>query len=187
MNCQSCGQREATIHLVEMIDGQRVSQWLCDICASTPREEDPEDEEFGFGRKEDPADGEEEGYSLASFLGQVFEPQDGPSASTPAVCPSCGYTLDKFRRTNRLGCPRCYDAFRQPLLSILGHLHRHVSHLGKSPVRENSGPSLSAALKRTRIALEKAIAAEDFEKAARLRDEIQKLESGGAGQGAPGP
>ena len=82
-----------------------------------------------------------------------------------------------FRKTNLLGCPACYDAFRGPLLSILSHLHRHVSHLGKAPGSIDDGTDRPGLLSRTRVALEKAIAAEDFEKAARLRDEIQRLEA----------
>jgi len=181
MTCQRCGKRDATVHLVEMVDSRRVSRWLCDVCAGRAPENDPEDKGYGFGAHADASGGDEESYSLASFLGQMFEPTGKPPEGGVTTCPSCRYTLDQFRGTNRLGCPRCYDAFRGPLLSILGHLHRHASHLGKVPGHGKSPTSRTGALKRARVALEKAIAAEDFEKAARLRDEISRLEISGDG------
>jgi len=183
MTCQHCGQRDATVHLVELVDGKRTSQWLCPVCAGRPGDQQGGDPWFDSDGNDDRHSGDEETESLASFLGQVFEPIDGDAASDLPACSACGYTLDQFRRTNRLGCPRCYEAFRSPLLSILSHLHRHVSHLGKIPGHHGAKSSLSGAIGRTRVALEKAIAAEDFEKAARLRDEIQRLEASGTPDG----
>jgi protein arginine kinase activator len=177
MTCQHCGKRDATVHLVELVDGERKSQWLCPVCAGRSDDEPSEDPWFGSTGKEDSGGSEEDVESLASFLGQVFEPLNGPEPSDLPACSSCGYTLEQFRRTNRLGCPKCYESFRSPLLSILSHLHRHVSHLGKIPGHHGARASISGALGRARVALEKAIAGEDFENAARLRDEIQRLES----------
>ena len=178
MTCQRCGQRDATVHLVEMIDGQRQSQWLCEVCAGFASENG----EMNPGSRRDGSpgsdSGDEEDYTLASFLGQVFEPQQDQPHQDPPACSTCGYTLEQFRKSNRLGCPRCYESFRGPLLSILSHMHRHVSHLGKVPRRTDGRVDRRGTLRRTRVALEKAIAAENFEKAARLRDEILRLESG---------
>jgi protein arginine kinase activator len=178
MRCQRCGKQEASVHLIDLVNGKRTVRWLCAACAGRSPGEGEDDPSFGLGGNPENSDGEEDSYSLASFLGEMFEPAGGDESSEPPVCPDCGYSFAAFRGTNRLGCPRCYVAFRQPLLSILSHLHRHVSHLGKVPDNGREGSSPSAELSRTRIALEKAIAAEDFEKAARLRDDILQLESG---------
>lgn len=180
MTCQRCGKRDATVHLVELVDGVRQSQWLCAVCAGGDQENGEKPPGFGMDGNPDAPDGDEEDYTLAAFLGQVFEPQQDAALPEPSVCPTCGYALEQFRKTNRLGCPRCYEAFRGPLLSILSHMHRHVSHLGKAPHRTEGRPDRRGLLRRTRIALEKAIAAENFEKAARLRDEIHRLESAAA-------
>jgi protein arginine kinase activator len=177
MTCQRCGKRDATVHLVELVDGQRKSQWLCDVCAGRPPKNGEGPPGFRFdGSAESPGDDEED-YTLASFLGQVFQPQEDTSPADPPNCSACGYTLDQFKKSNRLGCPQCYESFRGPLLAILSHMHRHVSHLGKVPRPTEGRADRQGHLRRTRVALEKAIAAEDFEKAARLRDEIQRLES----------
>ncbi len=186
MTCQRCGQRDATVHLVELVDGQRKSQWLCEVCAGRMAKDGEETPGFRFDGYPGGGNGEEDAYSLAAFLGQVFEPQGAAANADLPACPACGYMLDQFRKTNQLGCPRCYEAFRGPLLSILRHMHRHVSHLGKTPRRTGEGAGRPGVLSRTRVALEKAIAAEDFEKAARLRDEIQRLESAESPEGTSG-
>jgi protein arginine kinase activator len=187
MTCQRCGKRDATVHLVELVDGQRKSMWLCDVCAGRPQQNGDDEPGFRFpGSPEGPGD-DEESATLASFLGQVFQPQEKASRTDPPVCAACGYTLEQFRKSNRLGCPQCYHTFRGSLLAILSHLHRHVSHLGKVPRPVAGRTDLIGLLRRTRIALEKAIAAEDFEKAARLRDEIQRLESAILSEGDHGP
>jgi len=183
MTCQRCGQRDATVHLVELVDGQRKSQWLCAVCAGRASESKGETPGFRFGGNPEDGNGEDEDFSLANFLGQVFEPRTEAVPTDPPACQVCGYTLNQFRKTNRLGCPRCYEAFRGPLLAILGHLHRHVSHLGKTPRPAAEGADRPGLLSRTRVALEKAIASEDFEKAAHLRDEILRLESAGPPEG----
>jgi protein arginine kinase activator len=183
MTCQRCGQRDATVHLVELVDGQRKSQWLCAVCAGRASDNNDETPGFRFGESPEDGNGEGDDLSLANFLGQVFEPRGEVNQPDPPVCQVCGYTLDQFRSTNRLGCPRCYEAFRGPLLAILGHLHRHVSHLGKTPRPTVDGADRPGVLSRSRVALEKAIAAEDFEKAAHLRDEIKRLESAGPEEG----
>jgi len=186
MTCQRCGQRDATVHLVELVDGKRKSQWLCAVCAGRASENGDETPGFRFGENPGEGAGEEDDFTLANFLGQVFEPQDGIDQADLPACQVCGYSFDQFRKTNRLGCPRCYEAFRAPLLAILGHLHRHVSHLGKTPRPAADGDDRPGVLSRARIALEKAIGAEDFEKAARLRDEIQRLESAKPPEGDSG-
>lgn len=185
MNCENCGQREATVHLVDLVDGQRTIRWLCTVCAGQSSDEGEDDPLFGDGNHSAGSDNSGDPYSLASFLGEMFTPEDGTGPADPALCPRCGYSFAEFRGTNRLGCPGCYDAFGTQLLSILSHLHRHVSHLGKIPVSRRGGPTRNAALQRARIALEKAIGAEDFEKAARLRDRIQHLEAALDSEGGP--
>jgi protein arginine kinase activator len=154
MNCHMCGQREATTHVLELINGERKSVWLCNICAS--------------GRAENT-----EAPSLASFLGQVADTGDGPSRV--AACPGCGYEIKSFQSNNRLGCPRCYTHFRAQVMPVLARYHRHASHLGKVPRQAGGMASQQGEITRLRVALEKAIRGEDYEEAARLRDIMRKM------------
>jgi protein arginine kinase activator len=173
MTCQRCGKRDASIHLIELVDGDRKSLWLCPICAGKDERTDgAADAAKGDGTSE-PVDSE----SLASFLGQVFGPAEPAAEDAARTCTSCGYSLKQFGATNRLGCPRCYQSFRARLMPMLASFHRHVSHLGKAPRPDTGTANGPGEIARIRVALEKAIAAEDFEEAARLRDRIRQLES----------
>ena len=186
MICQRCGQRDATVHLVELVDGRRKNHWLCAVCAGRSEEDGEGSPGFRFGGNPGEENSEDDADSLAGFLDHIFGLQGDVAYADLPACPACAYTFDQFRNTNQLGCPRCYESFREPLYSILSHLHRHVSHLGKTPRPTDGGADRPGVLSRTRVALEKAIAAEDFEKAARLRDEIQRLESVEPPEGASG-
>lgn len=173
MTCQRCGKRDASIHLIELVDGDRRSLWLCPICAGKDERADAHGVSGKGAEDNEPVDAE----SLASFLGQVFGPAEPADEDLSLACASCGYTLKQFSTTNRLGCPRCYQSFRAKLMPMLASFHRHVSHLGKAPRPETGTVNGPGEIARIRVALEKAIAAEDFEEAARLRDRIRLLEA----------
>lgn len=171
MNCHMCGQREGTVHLLELINGRQKSVWLCSICASG-RTDLPVESVSGQNLGQAGSDSGEPA-SLASFLGRVFEDRE-PTVRV-AACPTCGYEFQKFQDSNQLGCAACYPHFRPQVLPILARYHRHASHLGKVPRREGAAASQQGELTRIRVALEKAIRGEDYEEAARLRDAMRKL------------
>lgn len=171
MNCHMCGQREATTHVLELINGERKSVWLCNICASGRA--DNTGEEPGLPHLGNVGSHSGESASLASFLGQVADTGGGPSRV--AACPECGYEIKAFQDTNRLGCPKCYAHFRTQVLPILARYHRHASHLGKVPRQAGGLASQQGEITRLRVSLEKSIRSEDYEEAARLRDVMRKL------------
>jgi len=78
------------------------------------------------------------------------------------VCPKCGITYADFKRFGRLGCENCYTAFAERLLPLIKRIHGSNKHIGRKPTLRDE--------------LSHAIAAEDYEKAARIRDSIKKTE-----------
>lgn len=131
-------------------------------------------------------EGGEKDAALDRFIGPMYTSPNVRDDEVPD-CPACGTSYASFRASGRLGCPRCYVAFRRFLLPFLGRFHRQVTHLGKFPRRAAGRSSRLGEITRARIALEKAVSAEDFEEAARLRDHIRKLEEPGASGGEPPP
>lgn len=160
MKCQRCGAREAGVHRLETSGETRHSVWLCADCAAAA---DREPAAMAV-----PA-------PLVSFLGSGL----GTAAGMVAACPGCGTTIEDLRRDNRLGCARCYVVFRAILLPLLARFHRHVSHVGKVPGGAQPATRL-AEIGRLRLSLSKAVAAEEFERAAGLRDRLRELEDGAA-------
>jgi len=95
--------------------------------------------------------------------------------STPAACGNCGMTFRRFREKSLLGCPDCYNAFENALVPLLERAHEGASsHVGKVPLRAGGDQQRTLLVARLRKRLELAVEAEDYELAARLRDEIKR-------------
>ena len=92
------------------------------------------------------------------------------------ACPDCGMTLADFRAKGRLGCPKDYEVFKEHLQPLLRRVHNADAHTGRLPGVDEGERQRRNLLGELRVRLEKAIAEEAYENAARLRDEIQELE-----------
>jgi protein arginine kinase activator len=93
------------------------------------------------------------------------------------MCEQCGTRFVDFRNSGRLGCPHDYQAFQAELLPLLESIHNSTRHAGKTP-RRPSQRVRTQELSRLRKDLQKAVVAEAYEEAARLRDRIRQLEEG---------
>jgi protein arginine kinase activator len=86
-------------------------------------------------------------------------------------CPECGLTFMEFRVGSRLGCPADYETFSAGLLPLLKRAHGASRHVGKMPRRRHHAASKRLSL---RARLRKAVAREDYETAATLRDQLRE-------------
>ena len=98
------------------------------------------------------------------------------SEESPASCPNCGISFNEFRESGRFGCPHDYSEFLTELLPLLENIHEDTNHIGKRPRSTVVGTQEQAQLIHLRNEQREAIEAEDYETAARLRDEIATLE-----------
>ena len=160
MLCELCKQSQATVHLTEIVNDQMTELHLCEACANQKGAQ--VESHFGLA-------------DLLSGLADFSKTQEPEEVSTKA-CPACGMTYDDFRKVGRLGCAECYGTFKRSLGSLLKRIHGSPSHIGKSParlVKPLKGKVELAELKRR---LERAIEQEEFEEAARVRDQIRRME-----------
>ena len=88
-------------------------------------------------------------------------------------CPNCGFTQADFKKAGRLGCSECYVTFHDGLEALLKTMHKGTKHIGKVPQSLQQTRDLSEKLKSLQKKLDKAVADEDFEQAAQMRDEIK--------------
>ena len=162
MQCDVCGKKKATVHLTEIVDEQMTEMHLCENCA---REKSIQmEQQFGLA---DLLAG------LADF-GQQVKDVD----KVKIKCSNCGLGYEDFRKFGRLGCGECYTAFQEHLAALLKKIHGSSRHLGKLPLKYQAPllkPDMNA-LEDFKSQLQKAIQAENFEKAADLRDKIRELE-----------
>jgi len=164
MLCQICKKEDATIHLTEIADGVRTEIHVCERCAS---------EQDIAVKSHIPIN-----ELLSSLL--AVQPTDdelsGPSEQT-LVCPSCGFTLDQFRKEGVLGCPHDYVVFEKSLQPLVEKAHDgKTAHCGKAPSKTPQDTRKQMKLLKLRQRLEAAVRSEDYELAAKLRDEINQNE-----------
>ena len=163
MQCDVCHTKDATVHLTEIINKKVTKLHLCEECARAKSHE------------------MEEHFGLADLLSGLteMEPQEFEKKKTVAEvkikCPRCGFGFENFRKMGRLGCPKCYEAFKDQLSPLLRKIHGSESHIGKAPVKTETVKNEKVLLTDLKARLEKAIKLEEFEEAARIRDKIRTL------------
>ncbi len=161
MICDICGKNEATVHLTEIVNSEVTKLHLCEDCAKEKAYE--MEEHFGLA---------ELLGGLADF-GVKLEPADEVAK---LKCQNCGFTYMDFKRIGRLGCGECYETFKKNLTPLLKKIHGSDQHLGKAPARVQKIIKVRDDIQELKGRLSKAIETEEFEEAARLRDQIKDLE-----------
>ncbi len=92
------------------------------------------------------------------------------------TCPDCGMTHAEFRNKGRLGCPKDYELFKQKVLPLLLRVHNAQEHKGRRPGLDDQQRQRLERLHELTEELQAAIRKEQYESAARLRDEISQLQ-----------
>lgn len=162
MICQFCKKNVATVHLTELVEGEKQEVHLCEQCARKK----------GLSFKSQ--------LSLQDLLSGLMEKklEKIPEEILSMKCPTCGLTFRQFRETGRFGCPRDYQVFQDGLAPLLERIHGSTKHIGKMPKKIDSDAAKERALLDLRSQLEEAVHREEYERAAQLRDRIRKVESG---------
>ena len=175
MLCDKCGKNEATYHLKQVINGKTTEMHLCAECAA----EEPDFKDLSMDSFNDFFTGFTApfGSALGSFglLGQMLG-AGTPTRRRQRSCPFCGATEEDVSSSGMLGCAQCYDVFGDLLTPYLRRLHGSAEHTGKVPSGANAELSKTRKLEQLKTDLQKAIDAQEFERAAELRDEIKGLE-----------
>ncbi len=110
MICTICGEDSARVYHRKTGD-RELSLTLCPDCYARLY---PEGEGADF---------------FASFLGRT--------AGRRKTCPTCGVSLDDYRRTGLVGCADCYTYFRAELMETVRMIQGKSRHAGKVPEGTN--------------------------------------------------
>lgn len=170
--CAACQQTIATTVVLDLDAGSLSgTQHLCADCA----------EKMGYAQ---PKPQKHAPDLLNELLDGVSQLATTSRRAREQGCPGCGLSQADFRRKARLGCPRCYETFRDDLLPLLHRIHEAQSHRGRLPATLGEvAPSTQhdARLTELRNQLEDAVRNERYEEAARVRDALRKAEHGARG------
>lgn len=153
--------------LTRIVEGKVTELALCADCARKKGLFDPQN--LTFAEQMFP----EKFRTLVDDLvreldGAEHRESTGAETSLPDLltrCPVCNFTLEDFRRCGRFGCPECYRVFGGELTP---ESEATAAPEGEAP------PNVQRA--RLEQELQQAIAREDFEHAAALRDQLKQLE-----------
>lgn len=171
MMCQNCGKNPATTHIKTIVNGTLTEYDLCTECAKEKGYTNFfKDMSFDFGNL------------LGGFI-------DTPQTKGTTVrCPKCGASFAEITESGKIGCAECYRVFRERLMPTIHRIHGTAKHKGKIPgtaalriIEPAGGISVvkPSPLEAKRAELKAAIEAQNFERAAVLRDEIKAMENGG--------
>jgi protein arginine kinase activator len=159
MICQRC-KNEASVHLTERQGGKRKELHLCVACAK----------KAGLALPESPPNLALDAVVQSLILAHVGELVGELAA---LACPDCGMKFMEFRASGRLGCPEDYRVFGKGLLPALLRAHGATRHVGKG-ARHRPGAALRLHL---RSQLREAVTREDYEEAARIRDQLRQKDT----------
>lgn len=171
MICQGCGNKEATTHIKTVVNGVLTQYHLCEECAR----------EKGYGNLFG-----NWSFGFENMLGGLMG--TGAKTAVPSHdvprCPKCGCSFEEISESGKLGCADCYRTFRSRLIPVLQRIHGTARHKGKVPggsalrltdANTKIMPVTESPLEEKQRLLKAAVAEQDFETAAILRDEIKEM------------
>ena len=168
MNCDNCN-KTATVHLTEIRNGKKIEKHLCEQCAAQA------EGVSALGKGHQP---------INELLTQFVMAHSGLQKEVNLTCEHCGITWAEFRQQGLFGCEHDYEVFEKDLTPLLQRAHEGASHhIGKAPARAGATGAAPPKPKRKlvdltklRKELQRAVEVEDYERAAKLRDQIRQAE-----------
>jgi protein arginine kinase activator len=162
MQCDECGKRPATVHITKIENGKKTDRHLCEQCAA-------ENNGISFNTT----------FSINDILTGLMNPGGVLPFKMDVVkdvkCDVCGLSYNRFRETGRFGCSHCYKVFGDKLNPLFKKLHGNINHTGKIPNKAGGRMKVAKEIERLKQQLHTAVANEEYEKAAEIRDRIREL------------
>ncbi|HOA75291.1 MAG TPA: UvrB/UvrC motif-containing protein [Phycisphaerae bacterium] len=145
--------------MTDLIGGDKQERHLCEACAG----------QEGVMIKQH--------VSINDVLNSFLMCQAGVQELSRVKCPQCGLSFVEFKSQGLLGCPNDYDAFGEALASVIERAQDgRTHHTGKSPGEVVTIDPVQQRRLDLQRELREAVEAEDYERAAKLRDEIAGLD-----------
>lgn len=160
MKCDRCG-KPSVYHSTLIVNGVSQTTNLCRDCAI---------KEGVFSNTEN---------SLFDNMFQAFA-NILPFEKVPdIVCPVCKTSLREFKSTNKLGCPNCYEVFREEIEKIVKRIAPFEKHKQTNSLKQASKEepkTTEEKINELKQLMADAVAEERYEDAAKYKKQIKKLE-----------
>lgn len=166
MLCEVCQQNPVTVHMQQIINGEKKELHLCQECSA--KMEMPISFNDFF-----------QGFIDSIFSSYIENRSD--SGQAPGVrCPACNMSYAEFKKAGRFGCGSCYTSFKKEMDALFKSIQGSNKHNGKFPHKFGQELLNKRKLENLRGLLLKAVENEEYEEAASLRDQIKEMEKEGA-------
>lgn len=160
MLCDRCGINPATASVKQTVNGQTKIVHLCSDCAEQLQFSNLFVHPF---------------FNTSNLFSSFFKQPESKNTSAAKRCSKCGATLREIMSTGHLGCSSCVDTFGDELLPIVRKIHGNAVHTGKVPQTASVELKTKRQIEMLEDQLKKAVTEQNFERAAELRDEINRL------------
>lgn len=174
MLCEKCKTREANVLITEIVNGIKSEHYYCAHCASGSQMGHFLDADFSLGKL------------LSGILG--MQPDATEDKMGQLTCPTCHMTYGEFAKNSVFGCADCYHTFGLLLENNIKKIQGNDTHLGKRPKYQKPDSSYEEQVETLKSKesndeqlailssrLQEAIQEEEYELAAKYRDEIKQL------------
>ena len=169
MICDLCKKNEATVHITKILNGDKKELNLCEKCAK-------EKGEITFYSPIDISSS----FTFQNILSGIMEHMgniEKSSKNLHGYCENCGTTYSEFKQRGLAGCSECYKSLGETINPIIKRVQGNLEHTGKIPNKLGKNIIEKKKLLKLKEDLQKAVAVEEYEKAAEIRDLIKNIEN----------
>lgn len=194
MLCQKCNKKVATVFISTIVNGKNTQMYLCTDCAKELHDNMNPDIKIPFPINDILTNMELNEDTINEWInefkdmedkGQIDELVQHENPETlqhnnqheDITCNFCNTSFDEYKKTGKLGCGKCYSTFRKQLKPIIEGIYGYSEHIGKFPKNEFKDTEIVKTVEQLKEKLNMAIQEEEYEQAAKLRDEILQLEA----------
>ena len=167
MLCEKCNKNIANVYLKNNINGNVTESHLCSSCAAEL-----------YGQNNNPLVNLFKSDFDSDILNMFNLNKFSPSMSMISgknACPVCGSVFADITKSGKVGCGECYATFKNALEPNILRIHGTAKHTGKIPKNRSLKISAKRKIEELNMRLRKVIDEQNFEEAAIIRDEINKI------------
>jgi protein arginine kinase activator len=169
MVCDKCKVNPATVRIVRVVNGAKQEMNICESCAKAYQSFSA----LGDTKLESPFTFQNVLTGLVDYINQSSNSQ----RNIQETCPMCGMSYSDFKKNGLMGCNECYRNFAAIVTPVIKRVQGNIEHIGKLPLKSGKVIMERKLLDNLKDQLQKAIIAEEFEEAAKIRDRIRELQN----------
>ena len=171
--CEICHKNDSTLTYIEIVEDKKRIVHICEDCAQKQGLHDPK---IIAESPEQPV--KKTDYTIDLLIKAID--QKLHNKTDVKICSYCKWSFNDFKKKGKFGCPECYHSFWAEIEPLIKELQHDIRHTGKNPIKltiadMNIKDTFVDRINHLKEELKLAVETESFERAAELRDLINKM------------